>query len=107
MLAIEYVGRDNICIAVKDNDIPSCEISKCPKQACADFLEEITKVKINPYEADWLTLELTDTYYDNETKAGYLIYVCRVGEKLSLQPGYSWSDFTTMKAKLDKIKGLV
>lgn len=123
MLIIEYISPNSIQIVTENGEIPCREKGripycmfededKCPKQVSAQLLEQITKIKIDPYQNDWLTIELVDTYHDkngeiDSDKAVYLIYACRVGEKLPLSNGYEWSDFMAIKDKLDKIKGLI
>lgn len=106
MLVLECITNGNIYICSRNGDIPFWPIDGCPKDCCVGLLEDMTGIKINPDE-DWLTLELEDTYYDNIEETAYIIYVCRVGEKLPLKHGYEWSDFMTMKPKLDKLKSLI
>lgn len=104
---IEFITKENIFIASKDGHIPFCAIDCCPKQCVANFLEKITGAKINPYENDYLTIELADTYYDKDNDTAYIIYVCRVGEKLTLQEGYEWTEFNKIRPEIDKLRGLI
>lgn len=106
-LIVECHCQNNIWIATKDNDIPFCKIKGDPKQDSADLLECVTSYKINPYDLDWLVLELTDTGYDAESKTAYLVYVCRVPEKSKLPNGYEWTTYADIKSKIDLIKGVL
>lgn len=106
-LVLEFVGRDNIYIATYDDSIPFCNIDECPKQCSANLLKNITNITINPYENDFLTLELVDTYYEKDSDTAYIIYVCRIGEKLTLNSGYEWTEFIKIRPEIDKLRGLI
>lgn len=106
-LVIEYISKGNIFICTKNGEIPYCEIDKCPRQCAADLLERITDIKVNPYVHDWITIELTDVIYEKDFETVYIIYVCRIAEKVELKEECVWSDYSTVKSKLEKIKSLI
>lgn len=116
-MVIEFVGKDNIYVATTINDdIPFCDIDNCPKLCSANLLEKVTGAKINPYENDYLTIELVDTYFESKEidqssqlmiDTAYIIYVCRVGEKLPLLEGYKWTEFDKVRPEIDKLRGLI
>ena len=104
-LIIETHTRDNIYVA-GTTELPVVEITECPKLCCANLLESITGYKINPYESDWLTLELTDTEYNKEQKTAYIVYVCRIPEKIELKAPYTWVSLPDFRSHLERIRGV-
>lgn len=104
-LIVEVHSEGNIYIAYND-EIPSVEIDGCPKAKTAELLEAIIGYKINPYELDWLTLELSDISYNSETKTAYIFFVCRVPEKIKLKEPYTWKQYSEIKDEIERIRGL-
>lgn len=104
-LIVETHTRNNIFIA-GTNELPITEINDCPKQCCAKLLRDITGYEINPYEPDWLTPQLIDTQYDKDTQTAYIIYVCRIPEKIELKTPYNWVSLPDFRSQLERIRGL-
>lgn len=109
LLIVETHTRDNIYIATND-DIPSKEINGCPKAVAADILYDITGYKIEPDESGWLIIELADTFYEKDKETAYIVFVCRVPglpDKLELNIPYKWTEYSLLRDKLERLKGLL
>jgi hypothetical protein len=109
-LIVETHTKNSIFIATKDSDIPSKVIDKCPKQIASDILCDITSYKIDPDENSWLILELVDTFYEEKNETAYIVFVCRVPgfpDKLQINDSYKWTEYSDVREKLDKLKGLL
>lgn len=105
-LIIESHDNANVYIVTEDNDIPSVEVTECPKKKAIELLNSITGYNISTTENDWISLELIDVNYDENTKTVYIIYVCRVPEMNYLNVPYVWTNIAEIRPKIERLRGL-
>ena len=106
-LVIETHTRQNIFIVTENGELPFVQIDGCPKAAACNLLSSVTGYHIEPNENNWLTLELSDTEYDEKAQVVYIIYVVRVPEKIELKAPYCWLDYHSIRDKIERIRGLL
>ncbi len=93
-------------MATENEKLPTSQVVGCPRKCVTELLNKITGYQIEPYESDWLTLELTDIEYETPTNIAYIVYVCRIPEKTELKAPYNWANFPDVRSQLERIRGV-
>lgn len=86
-LVVEAVElhKKTISYLFQDDRLPELDITKCPKQLAADMLENCLGIKINPYQFDWVILNLLDVITSEDSV--YIVFGATIPEAGSTKNG--------------------
>jgi hypothetical protein len=79
---------ENACLPVR-------ETNGCPKKECQAILKDLLDLDIDPYEIEWLILQLIDVIYCEVTDALYIVFGCMIGEDMPPKNS-NWVQFSKL-----------
>lgn len=96
--AIEAVElhKRTVSYLFHDDQLPEQIIDKCPKQIAADILESSLGLKINPYEIDWVIINLLDVITSEDSV--YIVFGATIPEAIPTKIG-EWIECSKLPDK--------